>query len=171
MVIGGSRSLGLILKPVYQDQFGYGKGNCVWACVASLFDIPLDDLRLPAPTDEELSAWFEEQLPDLELHHRDMAVDYRVIEGYPYVEGVGTGRWTYDLPKKWTCPTRGYWMASIHSPGLMTPVESHYYPMPGMHMVVMKGRKLVHDPNPNYEVPYEPEIVEQHWWTKRVDTR
>jgi hypothetical protein len=76
-------------------------------------------------------------------------------------------RWTYDLPETWEPPVDYHWLASIYSPRLKRPVEDPYYPLPALHMVVMKGPVMVHDPNPDYadQVPYEPTVVMQTWWT------
>lgn len=158
------------MKPVYQDRFGLGQGNCAWACVASLFEISLDDLRFPPPTDDNLREWTNLNMPDTEFHYRDLGFNYRVVEGYPDVEGVGTGRWAYDLPDEWDPPAADYWLASVNSLGLKRPVEDSYYPMPALHMVVMRGRDLVHDPNPKYaaRMPYTPTVVAQSWWTKKT---
>jgi hypothetical protein len=154
-------------RRVYQDRFGYGEGNCAWACVATLFGVGLDRLRLPPPSDSELMAWSKGAAPMLEFHNRDLATNYRIEEGYEDVEGVGTGRWAYDVPDEWEPPVPGFWLASVNSPGLKRPVEDPYYPMPALHMVVMCGRDMYHDPNPRYAdlVPYEPTVVGQTWWT------
>lgn len=152
------------MRKVYQDRFGYGEGNCAWACISTLFDIPLDDLRHPPPCAEDLLRWTQEYMPHLEYHHIDLGRNFRLVEGYDYVEGVGTERWTYDLPDAWDPPVEGYWLASINSLGLKRPVEDPYYPMPALHMVVMRGRELFHDPNAQY-ADYEPTVVMQTWWT------
>lgn len=155
------------MRPVYQNRFGYGAGNCAWACVASLFELELDSLPAKPPAALDMLEWSKEALPHLKFNNRDLGYNYRIEEGYPDAEGVGTGRWTYDLPDAWDPPTDGYWLASVNSLGLKRPVEDPYYPRPALHMVVMHGRRLVHDPNPRYAVllPYRPVVVEQTWWT------
>lgn len=152
---------------VSQDRFGNGEGNCVWACVATLFGLPLDRLRLPPPCAQELLDWTKENAPTLEFHDVDLARNYRIEEGFPDVEGVGTGRWAYDVPDEWEPPVQGFWIAGVESLGLKRTVEDPYYPMPALHAVVMHGRTMFHDPNPKYadRVPYEPRVVTMEWWT------
>jgi hypothetical protein len=157
------------LRKVYQDKFGHGEGNCAWACVASIFDLDIEAVRYPAgPSLDDLRLWTKNHYPALTLHGRDLGFNYRIVRGgYKRVPRVGTGRWTYDIPVTWTAPTPGYWLASIFSLKLKRPIEDPYYPMPNLHMVVMKGRELVHDPHPSYAelVPYQPTVVMQTWWT------
>lgn len=152
------------MKPVFQDRKGFGQGNCVWACIASIFEIPLDTLRYPPPFTEDVLAWTKEHYPALEFHNVDLGFDYRLrdVPGIP----EGEQRWHYRLRRKWEPPTDDYWIASVDSQGLMRPVEDPYYPMPALHAVVMKGRDLVHDPNDSYPLgSYKPKVVMQSWWS------
>lgn len=151
------------MRPVFQDRFGYGEGNCAWACVASILEIDLDDLRFPPPTDADLLAWTE-QHTSLRYNFVDLGTNFRVVGGFPDAPSVGTGRWTYDLPAEWTPPPTEFWMATINSLGLERPVSDPYYPMPALHAVVMQGRKIAHDPNPAYALPYDPTVVAMSWW-------
>lgn len=154
-------------RKVYQDRFGSGEGNCVWACVATLFGCGLNELRFPPPCANELLAWSKENAPALEFHDVDLARNYRLQGGFPDYEGVGSERWAYDIPKEWEAPVMGFWLAGINSLSLKLPIENPYYPMPGLHMVIMRGREMYHDPNPAYadRVPYTPTVVTQTWWT------
>jgi hypothetical protein len=129
--------------------------------------LDIETLRYPPPTDTDLAKWTSDTFDSIEYHYSDLAHNFRVVEGFPDVEGVGTGRWAYDLPEVWEPPTEDYWMASVCSLGLKRPVEDPYYPMPALHAVVMRGASLVHDPNAAYadRVPYEPTVVAQSWWT------
>lgn len=165
--------------PVFQDRHGFGQGNCVWACVASIFEIPLDTLRYPPADDADLEAWTVKNRPSLVFHHLDFAYDFEVVEGYPDIGDLGgTGRWSYKVPEEWEAPfdpgpwitpaPLDFWIASIPSPGLERPVEDPYYPMPALHAVVMYGKELVHDPHADYECPRKIETVERcSWWTRR----
>lgn len=159
------------MKKVYQDRFGF-EGNCVWACISSVFDIPLDELRFPPASVQALEAWSEANLPHLKFRNQDLATNFRLEGDFPHAEGVGTERWAYDLPERWYPPkaaaTGGYWLASVYSLGMEREENDPYYPLPSLHMVVMRGRELVHDPNPNYadRVPYTPTVVMKTWWTK-----
>lgn len=154
------------MQKVFQDSFEFGKGNCVWACVASLFDLDLDDLRFPPPSDGELMAWSKRELPHLTFNNVDYGHNYRVVDGYPDCPGVGTGRWTYDLrpEDERINPTTEFWLASVNSLRLKRPVCDSYYPMPALHMVVMRGNEIWHDPNPKNPRKYEPTVVMATWW-------
>lgn len=154
-------------RKVYQDRFGNGEGNCVWACVATLFGLPLEQLRLPPPAAPELLDWTKENTPALAFHNVDLATNFRLIDGYKDVKGVGPSRWAYDIPDTWEPPVRGFWIAGVNSLGLKRTEEDPYFPMPALHAVVMLGREMYHDPNPSYadRVPYEPTVVDKSWWT------
>lgn len=159
------------MKPVFQDTFGHGNGNCAWACVASIFELSLPEAQgvFGPPDESELRIWTRMKLPDMTFHSIDLGYDYEVVDGYPDCEGVGTGRWTYKVAADWEPPdasaTGGYWMATIPSQKLVRPVEDPYYPMFALHAVVMFGRLCVHDPNPNNRPDPSPLVVDQHWWT------
>ncbi len=43
------------MKPVHQTKFGIGEGNCLQACIASLFDIALEDI----PVFGNRSDWYD----------------------------------------------------------------------------------------------------------------
>jgi hypothetical protein len=154
------------MKPVYQDRRGYGQGNCVWACVASIFEIPLELLRYPPPCEADLRRWTAFHQPYREFHYADLSTNYRLVDGYPEAPGVGTSRWAYDLcePGDYEPPEVEFWIASIPSPGLKLPVEDPYYPMPALHAVVMRGDTCVHDPNPDYRINPHPQVVAAEWW-------
>jgi hypothetical protein len=152
--------------PVYQRHIGeFGKGDCAWAALASLFEEPLESFHydmLEAPSNEDERKLTECRWPHLEYHFRDLALNLRLEECY----GAGGERWHYDYPETWEPPVPGFWIASIESQSLKRPVTDPYYPMPALHAVVMHGRDLAHDPNPNNEFRLTP-MVGQSWWTKR----
>lgn len=154
------------MRKVFQDKFDFGKGNCVWACIASLFDLELSDLDYAPPTSQDLIDWTKREMSDLEFHNVDYGYNYRVVDGYEDCEHVGTGRWTYDLrpDEEKIKPTTEFWLASVHSLQLKRPICDSYYPMPALHMVVMQGDKLWHDPNPKNPRDYEPTVVMASWW-------
>jgi hypothetical protein len=149
--------------PVHQQHFGWGAGDCAWAVLASIFEEPLESFaydRLMAPSDADLIKLTEQRWPHLRYIDMDLCKDYRVVEDAgPDVEGIGTGRWAYEVPDpEHLLPpiadaTGGYYLGSLHSQKLMCPPENPYYGMPGLHAVVMKDRTVAHDPNPNND-PY-----------------
>jgi hypothetical protein len=155
------------MKPVYQDRMGYGQGNCVWACIASIFEIPLELLRYPPPCETVLRRWTAREQPYLQFHYTDLSTNYRLVEGYPDVPGVGTARWAYDVrePDDYDPPEAEFWIASIPSPVLKRPIEDSYYPMPALHAVVMQGRECVHDPHPDYAINPYPRVAAAARWT------
>lgn len=152
--------------PVYQDQFDYGRGNCMWAAIASVFEVNLEQFRLCAPPcGDDIRKWTEIAYPHLTFHYRDLCTNYRVVKGFPDVPNWRTGRWAWDDPDQdaWEPPPAEYWIASVHSQRLKRPVEDGYYPMPALHAVVMNGHKMVHDPNPKNGA-YTPIVCGQSWW-------
>lgn len=163
--------------PVYQQHFGWGEGDCTWACLASIFEEPLESFaysKVMALSDGDLMKLTEQRWPHLEYVHADLATNYRIVDGPYDVPGVGSQRWAYDLPRpdKWAPPLCGatdyFYLGSVHSQKLMHPVESPYYGMPGLHSVVMHGREVAHDPNPNNDPYGEPlPIVGIGFWVQR----
>jgi hypothetical protein len=146
------------MKPVFQTKFDWGQGNCAHACIASIFELPLEevDATLKDSYAQTIIDWTKQHLPHLEFHNRDLAYNYQVTKNE---------KWTYDVPKEWNPPTDEYWMAAVESRGLKRPDDDPYYPLPALHAVVMHGRELVHDPNPKYQgLPLTP-MVMQSWWT------
>lgn len=157
--------------PVYQDTFGHQEGNCAWACIASIFELCLDDLRgeRSGPTDYNLRVWTEENLPDHEYHYVDRARNYHLVPGPSVPEHPYPERWCYDVPEgPFLPPEPEYWIGVIFSLEITRPPEDPYYPMPGLHAVVMRGIEMVHDPHPRNPWPRPtPPIVAMSWWTTR----
>jgi hypothetical protein len=153
--------------PVYQDRFGFGQGNCAWACLASIFERPIEDFHdRGIAYFEEICAWTKAEYPFLRYNERDLGFNWRMEGEYAVHPEWGTQRHAYDIPDTFEPPVEGYWKATIFSPGLTRPEDDPYYPMPGLHAVVFKGDELVHDPNPNYALgSYEPRVVRLGWWT------
>lgn len=158
------------MKPVFQDTFGHGQGNCAWACVASLFELSLPEAQqhFGPPDFQDLREWTKLFRPELEYKYIDLGYDYEIVDGFPDCEGVGTGRWTYKIAADWEPPdaslTDGYWLATVPSQKLVRPVSDPYYPMAALHMVVMRDRVCVHDPNPNNDLIRHPQVIDLHWW-------
>jgi hypothetical protein len=153
------------VKPVFQDRFGWGEGSCAWACIASIFELPLAQFeRCRPPNDSDIQKWTECALPHLMVASRDVATNYRMIYS-PYV-GL---KWTYDVAGVCEPPTDDYWIATVHSNAVKSPPESDWWPMPGLHAVVMHGSEFVHDPNPKYQGMPLPPMVSQLWWLPRND--
>lgn len=158
------------MKPVFQDSFGFGNGNCTWAAVASIFELSLSEAQGESgPGDSaDVLAWTKARFPNLSFNNLDLGYDYEIVDGYPDCEFVGTGRWTYKIAKYWDPPdaaaTDGYWLGVVPSQRLKRPVCDPYYPMVALHAVVMLGRKCVHDPNPKNVLIEHPQITQLSWW-------
>lgn len=148
--------------PIFQTKFGYGEGNCAHACIASIFELPLKLVDFEVADWDEIQAWTALNFPELTVGEIDLAFN---------VEEKSNGRWAYEVPNTWEPPTGAYWMASVNSRNLQRPESDPYYPMPALHAIVMKGRQIAHDPNPNnpYMIGGSPErVVMQTFWTKKT---
>jgi hypothetical protein len=124
------------VKPIHQTEFGWPKGNCYAACVASLMEIPLEDC--PVVPEGEDSDW--NQIWDNWYADRGIA---RLV--FPYTPEY--------LVKGWQI------LAGI------TPreIQDGTGKRP-MHAVVGLDGKAVHDPHPDSTffadaVPAEVEIL------------
>jgi len=51
------------MKPVFQTKFGPKEGNCFAACLASILEIPLEDIDFNAATDDWLIITNQKLLP------------------------------------------------------------------------------------------------------------
>jgi hypothetical protein len=142
------------VKPVEQTTLydGTGKrGNCVAACVASIFERPLDELEGqgigPGCSARELMEWTRQHAAGLCVVNTDHSRNFRIVEN----EGKPDERWAYDLPTDDEIPDvflgGCYWIATVVSPrGVLQ--HGPYRGSPVLHAVVMRGHALVWDPHP-----------------------
>ena len=144
---------------LYEEGPPVYRGNCVQACVASLFDLPIDSVPdMHGRTDQMLNEWLSVHYPGVVVQSRD--------------ETPASGD---DFPHR-----HGYWIATVESPRFTEQCSYHVAenddgtpkgePMPpfwyfkddcphckgtgtrpGYHAIVMKGREVVHDPHPDAE--------------------
>jgi len=120
---------------VFQTRFGED-GNCLAACIASICEVPLDDV--PQPTREELASVEQWHLYLVRLH-----------EGFLWARGV------YLLPVSYLTNTAqsvapmGYSILTGRSPRTG-----------GYHSVVCFDGEVVHDPHPQGKG----ELGEWHNW-------
>lgn len=156
--------------PVFQTQFGYGKGSCHLACIASIFECEEADLKLYdflAMDEEDTAKWTECCRPELEFHSEDLGYDFELVDASP-AWGGDPQRWTYKVRETYEPPPVEFWIASIFSPAVKRPMADPYYPMPALHAVVMRGNQIAHDPNPAYDtVGHIPRVVMKSWWEPR----
>jgi len=149
---------------------GKGRGNCVAACIASIFELPLSDVDLPDGCgSNELMEWSHGRWPWLECRVVDYGQNYREVE--PPSDENPEGRWEYDLPTEQPpAPTIGYWIASVVSPrGVLQ--SGPYRGSPILHAVVMRGGVVAWDPHPGRdEAPLGPTVMAT-WWIARNPAR
>lgn len=119
------------MKPVLQTTFGIGTGNCFSACIASLLEVPIEEVPFFMGEDEPMQAcdawlapfglyilqrWMPRPVPTKELFEGVDALDAlgdRTANGWP----------------------RGFYILAGLNAG-------------GPHTVVAQDTKIVHDPNP-----------------------
>lgn len=146
---------------------GKGRGNCVAACVASIFGLSLAEVEDGLPdgsTTNDLMAWTTSRFPWLECRNTDHSENYREVE--PPSDEDPEGVWAYDLPSvRPEAPTIGLWMAGVVSPrGLLQ--HGPYRGSPILHAIVMCGGELVWDPHPK-RAEGVGALIERTWWLAR----
>lgn len=107
------------MKPVYQTKFGEGEGNCLPACIASIFELPLE--VIPHFCKIGGDDWQKELNKFLEpyhLYHIEMDIREKENEGFKDV-------------------VKGYHLINGKSP------RGDFY-----HSIVGKDGKAIHDPHP-----------------------
>lgn len=117
------------MKPVHQTKFG-GEGNCLNACLASIFEVPIESL----PEWDEHSNWYEVLtrymvdtfgVQPIEVHLKHIAPEDFWIPAMGYSSDV------------YWAPLEGYYMVNGKSERGLE------------HSVVAKGGHYVHDPHPD----------------------
>jgi len=160
--------------PVEQTRFyraddhplGPSRGNCVAACVASIFEIPISQADATGTGyGQDLMTWTTEQYPALRCVHTSLTK----IEDDWDQTGEGWRNW----PELGDHREFGYWIAGVHSPRIPDeimrgcgcadrtpggdpdcewchgkPDERFLGIQWGLHAVVMNDRELVWDPSP-----------------------
>ena len=111
------------MKPVRQTKRGgpnvppEERGDCWSACLASILEVPIEAVPIPHSDDPEYH-WWDETQRALEPH------------GYEVVTA------------SWTVYASGYWIAVVPSKNL----GYHDDGEPVMHVIVMRGGEVAHDP-------------------------
>lgn len=154
------KRIAIVIK-VTQTKFGDGKGNCVAACLASIFELDIDDVDIqPAPSANDLLEWTKRNYPDLSCIIQDFGENYQEVED---------GLWRYDFPEeKFDPPPEhdSYWLLGAKSPRIV--IESGpYRGMPGLHCVVMKDDQIVWDPHPDSDKAEVGDWLERIWWVPK----
>lgn len=130
------------------------RGNCLAACIATIFEIPIDRLPEFQGRDSEVVGWLSFFYPGVEMVVRDYRPqDFR--------------EWQKD-----NATPRGYWIANVESPRFFedcllhtaeggTEMPPFWYDeatcphcngmgtRPGFHAIVCRDGEVVHDPHPD----------------------
>lgn len=126
------------MRPVDQTTFA-PQGNCLQACLASIFDLPLNEVvdTTPPPEDDHAAFYSQHNLVQKWLEAR--------------------GYWTWNLEGDW-CPKRGIRFLDDGETSVpadfLWPYPPGYYigggksPRGVEHAVVMRAGYIVHDPHP-----------------------
>jgi hypothetical protein len=143
------------VRPVEQTSFSPGGGgNCVAACVASIFELPLSDCFPEIPNGGNPNAvaeWTRSRYPGLRAASRDFYDDL----GLPRRLGFRDVDWP-------TC-IRSYWIAYVESPRAKAAGVLDLYGYPTQHAVVMHGWELAWDPHPRRDMGVGP-CRGMAWW-------
>jgi hypothetical protein len=159
------------VRPVEQTTFYDGssgqRGNCTAACVASIFERPLEEVDScvpPGSSWSQVDFYTRRVAPFLSVHAIDLCLNHRQVE--EATERHPQGRWTYDLPpadaweRRWE--SMGLWIAAVVSPrGTLR--DGPYRDMPIQHAVVMRGSELAWDPHPDRDLGVG-QVLEMCWW-------
>jgi hypothetical protein len=136
--------------PVDQDRFvdptnGKNRGNCLQAVVASLLELPLDEVPNFVQIEEDGGREWSE-------HLRTWLLDRGWRQKY-WLHGAFPGAWP-GLPFEKFCAVSGPSPRGLGADG-----------KPVHHIVISKGGVMVHDPHPD-----RTGITESHggWWLEAV---
>lgn len=119
-----------------EHPLGAQRGDCLAACVASVFEVPYHQASSAVGHSQALFDWTREHYPWLRAEHRTLGDTWKGVE-------------TLDSYKEW--PERhfehGYWIATVWSPRIPD-IETPDGIAWGLHAVVMHGWDCVWDPHP-----------------------
>lgn len=154
------------------------RGNCVNACIASIFEVPIESLPEFKGTETHVQAWLAFHYPGVVVKRREFEpIDMSDEDTRRAVQSDGVWR-------------AGFWIASVESPRYSeactfhvsetgTPMPPYWYApdecphcggsgeRAGFHAVVAKGGEVVHDPHPEvkgYGWEYNGRLVAQTWF-------
>jgi hypothetical protein len=151
---------------VYQTHMDKINGNCMQAVIASLLELPLDDV--PNFAIAENNSWYSslinfcveqgcEHIKEL-YNLEESRLRGQYFESYKeHYDKMNAGYCEFDLEH--SEGINGYFYATVFSPKYVNLEDKS----PGLHAVVCdKDFNIVYDPNPNYkdlkEYPYAKEL-------------
>jgi hypothetical protein len=147
------------VRPVEQTELvPGGNGNCVAACVASIFDVPLSDCYPDIPLGGDFNAvcrWTDARYPGLAA----CSVDFFDAEAWKPIR-----RPLEDV--EWPTHRRSFWIAFVESPRAAAAGVLDSYGLPTQHAVVMHGSELAWDPHPRRDMGVGP-CCGKLWWEVR----
>jgi hypothetical protein len=140
------------MKPIEQtEMIPGGGGNCVAACIASIFELPLEVVYPEVPNGGGWHAvcdWTTAHAPMLSPQSRQFFVPMEPVPGY-YVDHPAPMPLDKVEPPVWP---RSYWIAYVESPRAAAAGTLDHYGRPTQHAVVMLGHMLAWDPHPQREM-------------------
>lgn len=154
------------MKPVEQTTMvPGGGGNCVAACIASIFELAITDVWPDVPNGggwAAVCAWTAHRLPMLSPQSR---MFFKPPEPTPgcYVDEPTPIPLHEVVPP--VAPST-YWIAYVESPRAAAAGVVDHYGRPMQHAVVMHGRDLAWDPHPQRDMGVGP-ARGMLWWAIR----
>lgn len=135
-----------------------GGGNCLAACIASVFELPLSDVWPEVPNGggfQYVCEWTACRYPALAAN----TIDFFDAEAWKPIR-----RPLADV--EWPMTPAGYWIARVESPRAAAAGVLDSYGFPTQHCVVMLGSVLVWDPHPSRDMGVGP-CRGMYWWSLR----
>ncbi len=151
-----------VTQSSFYDPLEETRGDCVAACVATIFELPLEEVDIRGGASfQDVCDWTKAFKPHLRYNERDLCTNHRIVSEDP--ETI----WAFDLPDPSEAidpPTDGLWIAHVVSPrGLLK--HGPYRGMPIEHAVVMCGPEMVWDPHPDRHQGVG-RMTGMGWWTR-----
>lgn len=151
------------MRPVRQTTITPGGGgNCVAACIASIFELPISDVFPDVPNGggyQEICRWTESRYPALTVCSKDL---FNITSWTPDRRNLAE----VDPPQ-----FLGWWVAYVESPRAAKKKCYDCYGLPTQHAVVMRHNRLMWDPHPHGEVDGVGFARGMLWWELRHPER
>lgn len=117
------------MKPVQQTIFGQKKGNCLPACIASILEIPIDDL--PNFCAKKGTNWITDTAEWLHLHGWSMFY-FSLNPRRKRKDGRVNADWHFNIPRD-----------ALYIAGGKSPRGNWN------HACIYRDNELIHDPHPD----------------------
>lgn len=147
----------------FYDPEDETRGNCLHACIASIFHLEIDSIGLPDICyAQDVINWTNQRYSGWQCINQDWCTNYQVAS--EPTDERPQGGWVYHDPEYLVAPHYGYWIGAIYSPRIKLEKSNPYWPRSGYHAVVMKGYNCVHDPHPEGNIDFEGPVLNGIWW-------